>query len=107
MITIIHSSGSGVTTRIFPPTVKGNRESVKYIEQLHENKKNQPWYFLLDKIVKIQSKLDDHYLGLRTKKRLSLEADLKILQREREDYLKIQDIAKAPPVDKIQIINNL
>jgi hypothetical protein len=105
MISITVSVGDESSTIEFPKTAKGNKESIKYIQALHTLRKNDPWYYLLDKIEPKEREMKDKGFRYNRTKKEQLERTINDLWKEREEYLDMQGITEAPPVIKLEIIN--
>lgn len=94
---VISYTVAGITnTKEFSDTIKGNRESIKFVQKLRDERVKHPWYYNLKAIEVCKAKLSDYKLGRKTKKRFQLEVELKILERQRADYLEILEIQTPP-----------
>jgi hypothetical protein len=105
MIEVTVTCAGQSSTSHFPNTVKGDRESVKYIQGLYNNRKDDPWYYLLDKIEPRANKLRHDGWKLSRTKKIQLEAELEGLEKERAEYLDMQGVTETPPIIKVEITN--
>lgn len=103
MISICYETPTDFGFKDFPNTAKGNREALKLITDLHEERKKHVWYFNLPKIKTVKDKLDNKKLGTRTKKRYQLESELRTLTEERNKVLKEAGVTEAPKTITISI----
>ena|SRR6185295_4301277 len=87
----------------FKSTGKGQNQSVKFLQDLHSERKKHPWYYELKNIEAIKAKLDDRNLGRRTKKRFELETQLRIKENDRNELLELLGITGPPPLIKVDI----
>lgn len=92
--------GKTVSMR-FPENRKGNSDSVKYIKQLYDDRKNHPWFYLQDKI----KKFEDIFNSYRTSpgKKNEAKAELLRLREERSDLLYMLGITEPPSLIKLSI----
>lgn len=104
-IVIKYFDGIKEDTIHFPDNRKGNSDSIKFIAELHRQRKGHPYFFALDKIKTIETKLKDYRLGRKTKKRFQLEVDLRYFQEERAKVLSSTNTPdQLPPAIKLSIV---
>jgi hypothetical protein len=103
MIRIIYSVGGEKLEKCFSKTVKGNRESIKFLESLAKERFSHPWYYKLTKIKNIENKLAARKIGTKSKKRYQLESELIREKKDRDEHLEILDIQGPPDLLKIEI----
>ncbi len=96
MISVTYSIDGITKTETFSRTKAGQSKSIRFIQQLHDERKKHGWYFNLEKIKRLRGKLDDRKLGQRTKKRYGLESELLKAERERNEFLQKNGITAAP-----------
>jgi hypothetical protein len=103
MININYSNNGDLNAVTFPNNVKGNRESLKFLETLRNERLNHGWYYNLKKIEKLEYKVK----WSQGKTKIKLEVELNALKKDREDLLNILGIDGPPPQLKIEIFKTV
>lgn len=94
---------SGVTKiESFKEGKLGNSAALKLITELHNTRKQHPYFLHCDKIKRIEAKLEG--LSSRAKSRYPLESELLKLKEDRAEWLKIEGYPdEMPPTIKLEI----
>lgn len=90
----------------FPCSRNGESKALKFIEKLYAERKQHAYYYHLAKIKAIETKLESHKIGRKSKERYRLESELFRLSTERKELLEILDIHNPPPPINVQISRN-
>lgn len=101
---VVHSGdNTPPVVRTFQKTIKGAKESEKYIKALHEERLVHAWYWRLDKIRSLKSIIRFYRSGSRSKALTKLNGQIERLEAERQDLLDMLGITEEPAKIKLEI----
>lgn len=103
MLRLVISTGGVIENITFSNDAKGQKQLTNTIQELYKKRKSDPWYYQMNKIIKIQDRLDDRWF--RGSKRKKLEKELEDLVKDRNEVLLMLGLTKKPETIKIEISN--
>jgi hypothetical protein len=99
-------SGGACDYKEFPRTKSGHAQSRKFLESVYEKRKNDPWFYNLKAIEKIETKLNDWQFRTNSKAGIRLKVELEQLKKQRDEALQMLGITSAPDTIKVEILTD-
>jgi hypothetical protein len=102
MITIRYGIEGEPKTKTFADNRKGKSEAQKFLQLLHDERVNHPWFYKLKKVEILKDKMKG-FGSRQTKKRYATESELLQTEKDRNELLQILDVSAPPAWLKIEI----